>query len=373
MKIAYVYDVIHPYVIGGVQKRVWELATRLSSKGHHVTVFGMKHWEGKQVTEKNGVRLWGVCPPHPLFVNGHRSIKEALYFAWHLFRPLMKEEYDVIDAANFPYFPCFTAAFHHISRGSRLVITWHEIWGDYWFQYLGKKGFIGKSVEKLTVRLPHKAVAVSNRTKLNLQRLGRKDVHVIPSGVDLAAIQGLPPSVVSTDIIFVGRMTKEKNIPLLINAVRLIKDQGRNLTCLLVGDGPEKTRLQTIIADLGLQANVRIRNDIIEDSSEVFSLMKSSRLLVLPSIREGLGLVVIEANACGIPAVVVRHPLSAASDLIVEGENGFSCDPSPEDLAAKILAAVERQQPWDQACRKYAQGYDWKTVVEALEKVYCGP
>jgi glycosyltransferase involved in cell wall biosynthesis len=371
MKIAYIYDVIHPYVIGGVQKRIWEAARRLSMRGHDVTIFGMKHWKGDDVIYKENVRLWGVCPPLPLFVNDRRSVKEAVSIAWHLLPPLMKEKYDVIDVANFPYFPCFTAAFHHLAKGSRLIITWHEIWDEYWLEYMGRKGFFGKAVERLTVRLPHQAIAVSDRTRLRLERVAHKHVDVIPSGVDLRAIHELPPSPTTTDIIFVGRMIKEKNVSLLIEAIRLLKDQGRSLSCLLVGNGPEKAHLHSMITDMCLQSSVSIRDDV-EGDTEVLSFMKSSRVLALPSVREGLGLVVVEANACGIPAVVVRHPNSAATDLIVEGQNGFSCQPSATDLADKILAAIDRHQPWHDACRDVARGYDWDLVVDALEKIYQG-
>jgi glycosyltransferase involved in cell wall biosynthesis len=372
MKIAYIYDVIHPYVIGGVQKRIWEVATRLSRRGHDVTIFGMKHWQGDDIIHKDGVRIWGVCPPQPLFVDGRRSISEAITLAAHLLPPLMKERYDVIDAANFPFFPCFTAAFHHATRGSRLVITWHEVWGNYWYEYLGKKGSLGKAVEKLTARLPHQAIAVSPRTREALERLGRKRAEVVPSGVDTQAIRALPPASTRTDIIFVGRMAKEKNVSLLIEAMRLAKDRGRNLNCLLVGNGPEKAHIQSMIVEMDLQSQVALTGDV-EGDTQVLSFMKSSRVLALPSVREGLGLVVVEANACGIPVVVANHPNSAATDLVVEGYNGFTCQLSAADLADKILAAIDRSQPWDSACREFAQKYDWEPIVDALEKTYQGP
>jgi glycosyltransferase involved in cell wall biosynthesis len=369
MRVAYVYDVIHPYVIGGVQKRIWEVATRLSRRGHDVTIFGMKHWDGSNVLKREGVRLWGVCPPRPLFANGRRSITEAISFAVHLFPPLMREKYDVIDAANFPFFPCFTSAFHQAARGSHLVITWHEVWDEYWSEYLGRRGLFGKTVERLTARLPQTAIAVSHRTEVRLQRLGRRTVNVIPNGVDTQAIHRLSPASTRTDVIFVGRMTKEKNIALLIEALRLAKDQGRSLSCLLVGDGPERAHIDSMIAGMSLQGSIAVRGDI-EDDSQVLSFMKSARVLALPSVREGQGIVVIEANACGIPAVVAEHPNSAAGDLVVEGHNGLTCQLSATDLAEKIMAAIDREHSWDDACIQFAQKYDWDPIVDALEATY---
>lgn len=369
MKIACVYDVIHPYVIGGVQKRIWEVAIRLSSRGHDVTVFGMKHWDGESVIWKDGVRLWGICPPKPLFTDGRRSIAGAMSFTRHLLSPLLAERYDVIDAANFPFFPCFAASLHGLVRRSRLVITWHEVWDEYWLEYMGKRGMFGRAVERLTSRLPHHAVAVSDRTRKRLQALGRREVEVIPSGVDLPAIGAAHPSPLRSDIIFVGRMMKEKNVPLLLEALQLLSERNRRLSCLLVGDGPERAALQSQAASRGLQDQV-VFLTAIESSEEVFGLMKSSRVLVLPSVREGLGLVVVEANACGLPVVTVRHRYSAASDMVAEGENGFSCDLSAADLTAKLLAVIDRDRPWDESCRRSAGRYDWETIVQSIERAY---
>jgi len=153
MKIAYVYDVIHPYVPGGVQKRIWELSRRLVTKGHEVTILGMKHWNGDDVIVREGVRIRGICPPKDLFVNGHRSIGEALYVGWKSLPALSREHFDIIDCQNFPYFPCFSAKMASVLQRSPLLITWHEVWGNYWYQYLGKKGFFGAATERLAGRL----------------------------------------------------------------------------------------------------------------------------------------------------------------------------------------------------------------------------
>jgi len=369
MKIAYLYDVIHPYVAGGVQKRIWELSTRLAAKGHQVTIFGMKHWEGADIMYKEGVRLWGVCPPQELFADGHRSVKEAIYFAWRALPPLMRERFDVIDAANFPYFPCFSASINSLTRRSRLIITWHEIWGDYWYEYLGRKGIIGKIVERLTISLPHKAIAVSPSTKRGLERFGRKQVEVIPTGVDIRTIENVLPSARATDIIFVGRLTREKGIPLLIRAVHLIKEQRQDIGCLIIGDGPDREHLRHLVRDLDLEANVhfegRVENDI-----EVFSAMKSSRVFALPSLREGLGLVVVEANACGIPVVTIKHPLNAAQDLVTDGNNGYICELSEGDMAEKILMALGSRGDWEGRCKDFAREYDWDAIVDSIEQFY---
>jgi len=369
MKIACVYDVIHPYVIGGAQKRIWEISTRLTARGHQVTVFGMKYWAGDDIVFRQSIRLWGVCPPQPLFVGGHRSVREAIYYAWKVLGPLLKEKYDIVDAVNFPFFPCLSAACHSLIRRSKLAITWHEVWGRYWYDYLGPKGIFGKAAERTVACLPHRAIAVSQATKRDLDSLGHKAADVIPNGADIALITNTPPSDQPSDIIYAGRLTREKNVTLLIKAVNLIREERDAVRCLVIGDGPERQALEEEVRALNLSANVLFKGHKERDV-DVFSLMKSARVLVLPSLREGFGMVVVEANACGIPVVTVSHHQNSARDLVRDGLNGFVCDLSPEDMARKILSALDPGCDWAARCREAASAYDWDSIVDSLEQVY---
>ena len=369
MKIAYVYDVVHPYVIGGAQKRIWELSTRLAGRGHQVTIFGMKYWNGDDIVVRQSVRLWGVCPPQPLFVNSHRSVREAIYYAWKVLPPLMREKYDVVDAVNFPFFPCLSAAFHSLIRRSKLAITWHEVWGQYWYEYLGAKGLFGKAAERTVACLPQKAIAVSQATKRDLDGLGRKAAEVVPNGADIAVITNAAPSEEPADIIYAGRLTREKNVDLLIKAVNLIRGQGHSINCVVIGDGPEREALERQVADLGLSASILFKGHLEKDT-EVFSYMKSAKVLVLPSLREGFGIVVVEANACGIPVITISHRQNAARDLVTDGYNGFVCEMSEEDMAEKIRLALDPAQDWGTRCRDSASAYDWNAIVDSLEQVY---
>lgn len=370
MKIAFVYDGIYPYTIGGVQKRIWELATRLAQRGHEVTIFGMKHWEGEDITYKEGVRLWGVCPPQRLFVNSRRSIKEALYFAYKLLPPLLKERFDVIDAANFPYFPCFPAKLASVTKRSQLVITWHEVWGNYWYEYLGKKGFLGKVVERTVARLNDKVVANSEATKKGLKTIGvRKEISVIPNGVDVQKAEKIVRSNEGSDVIYVGRLSKEKNVHLLIKATGYVKREIPGIRCTIIGDGPEKENLQRLISQLNLRDNTCLK-EVVESEEQVFSWMKASKVFVLASVREGFGIAILEANACGVPAITVNHSQNAACDLIIDGENGFVCEVSESDIADRILRVMNSEQGWERKCLEFAKRYDWSGIVDSLERVY---
>lgn len=72
-------------------------------------------------------------------------------------------------------------------------------------------------------------------------------------------------------------------------------------------------------------------------------MIKSSRVLVLPSTREGFGVVLLEANACGIPVITLDHKDNAARDLIEEGKNGYTCGLDEKQIAERITDVFEKR------------------------------
>lgn len=371
MKIAVVNDTVYPYFKGGAPKRVWEIAWRLAQRGHSVHLFGMKYWDGEDTIIKDGVYLHGVCSAQELYgIEGKRSIKQAIYFAYKLLRPLLKENLDIIDCSNFPYFPCFSAKLHSMVKGSTLLITWHEVWGSYWYEYLGRKGIFGKWIERIVAHLSNTMIAVSENTKQGLPSLGVKgDIIVVPNGIGFEEIDTTRPIDDKSDIIFVGRLIKNKNVDLLIKSTALIKQATPNIKCLIIGDGPERSRLEGLASNLHLEKNVSFSGSL-DDSQDVFPRLKASKVFVLPSTREGFGIVSLEANACGLPVVTVKHPQNAAADLVVEGKNGFLCELNEEDMAGKIMMALERTQDMWQECLDYSKQYSWERVVDMIGDVY---
>ena len=91
---------------------------------------------------------------------------------------------------------------------------------------------------------------------------------------------------------------------------------------------------------------------------------------MLPSEREGFGIVVLEANACGVPVVTVKSPLNAAVDLIESGKNGYISEAKEEDLKNKIIKAISMKEKMKDHCIEFAKKYDWDLIIPLLEKYY---
>jgi glycosyltransferase involved in cell wall biosynthesis len=369
MKIAYVFDLIYPYEMGGAQKRIWELARRLAAKGHEITIFGMNYWIGDDQIYREGVRLWGVCPVIDIWEGNRRSIKEAIYFGWRILFPLLREKYDIIDCQNFPYFSCFSSKLASIVKKTPLTITWLEAWGTYWLEYLGAKGIIGKFVENLTTYLAKTVIAISPTTKSQLLELGMKStIEVVPCGISIKEIAAVSPGMVQSDLIFAGRLIKEKNVDVLIKAVALIKRKKPSIKCIVIGDGPERNNLESLVSNLDLNDNVFFAG-FLQNYDDVIGYMKVSKVFVLPSTREGFGIVVLEANACGLPVVTVEHSRNAASGLIEEGNNGFKCELFADDMAEKITRLLG-DKVIGQRCMEYSRQFDWDNIVDRIEVCY---
>ena len=373
MKIAYVYDRIYPYLKGGAEKRILEISKRLAERGHEVHLFGMKFWDGEDVFIKDGVFLHGVCEPMDMYVNGRRSIKEGLYFGIKTLTGL-KGDFDVIDCQEFPYFPCFSAKIHSLLKKTPLIITWYEVWDDYWFEYLGRKGFFGWAVEKLTAKLPEFVMPISEKIKEDLKKLNVPEeiMKVVPNGVDFYRLQGIKPFSERFDVIYVGRLISHKNVDILLKAISIVKKEISDVTCGIIGDGPEMNKLKALSRELELNDNVKFFG-FIESDEEVYARMKASKVFVLPSTREGFPNTIVEANSCGLPAIIVRHEKNAGVGVVKEGYNGFILNLSPEEIAEKVLYLLQNEDEMirlRENAREFAREYDWSIIVERIEKVY---
>ncbi|MCX9011240.1 MAG: glycosyltransferase family 4 protein [Candidatus Methanoperedens sp.] len=370
MKIAFVYDAVYPWIKGGAEKRIYELGRRLAERGNEVHVFGVRWWDGAGIIEKDGMVLHGVCAPMELYVNGRRSIPEAIVFSIRLIPALLRGKFDIIDVSAFPYFSCFAAKLASVLKRTPIVITWHEVWGDYWYEYMGWRGFFGKKIEYAVSKLTSNSIAVSALTGNNLRSLGTKSesIRIIPNGIDLRRIENIIPSAIECDVLFAGRLIKEKNIDMLLETVDHLRNTMPGIKCHIIGDGPEKERLTELANKRGLLDNVTFFGFMEYD--EMIARIKSSKVLVLPSSREGFGMVVIEAFACKVPVVTIKSRRNAAS-LLVNEKTGFVVDPDARELGSAIRTIItDGVHLKKTSLYATAQGYDWDRIVPGLARLY---
>jgi glycosyltransferase involved in cell wall biosynthesis len=373
-RIALVYDAVYPYQKGGGERRFRALAEQLAAAGCEVDLYGMRGWDGRaplQVSPR--VRLHGLCRSRRMYTSsGRRSIPQSLLFGLACLK-LLGKRFDVIDCCGFPFFSLFACRLVAALRRRTLVSTWHEVWGPaYWRDYLGPVGGrVGALVERVAVTLPDRIICPSRTTGQRVvSDLGyRRPVFLLPNGVDAGLADAVPPADRDVDVVFAGRLIPDKNVDLLLRALARLAADGRPVRGLVVGDGPERRRLERLCAELELTSSVTFTGSLLS-SGDVLSAMKAAKVLVLPSTREGFGMVVLEANACGVPVITVSSPSNAATELIHDGRNGWIVPADVDALADAVCRAVSMPAPAGVAA--HVDEYSWARLADryALRALY---
>jgi glycosyltransferase involved in cell wall biosynthesis len=348
VRILVVYDCLFPYTVGGGERWLRSVAERLAAEGHDVTYLTLRQWDPGAVVDVPGVRVVTAGPRMALYVAGRRRIGPPLVFGagvlWHLLRH--GGRYDVVHTASFPFFSLLAAALVRPLHRFGLTVDWWEVWTlAYWTGYLGPVGGrIGHLVQRLCARVPQRAIVFS---RLHAGRLRDEglcgEVEVLEgmfSPVKASSTLPAPPADDAGEIVFAGRLIPEKRAPALVPALVEARTRLPGLRAAIFGDGPERPEVQRRIAAAG--AGDWLRAPGFVSAEEVAAALRGALCMVLPSSREGYGLIVVEASAAGVPSVVVAGPDNAAVELVEEGVNGtVARSAMPADLADAIVRVAE--------------------------------
>lgn len=370
MDIAFVSNVVYPFVTGGAEKRIYEIGKRLVNSGHNVTVYGRHFWNGPRKTIHEGMTLCGVSPERDLYTDesGRRSITEALEFAKDIVDPLRRnmDTHDVVVASVFPYFPVLTAELSTLGTGTPLVTTWHEVWGDYWDDYMGSLAPFGKIVERVTARIPQHPIAVSGVTADQLAQYGQSQDHIqiIPNGIDYDWIQSVDAAEDGYEVLFVGRLIKDKQVDILLEAFDHIATDG--VTLGIVGDGPQREALEAQAKSLDSQEQISFLG-FLDDYEDVLAQMQAARVFASPSTREGFGITYVEAMAAGCTVIGANHPHSAASEVL--GPSGLLANPTEQSVARELKRALDGYKPTENPELR-AEQFDWKHIANDAAEAY---
>ncbi len=371
MKICIVSDFFVPHYSGGGEIRYFEIAKRLVEKGHQVDVICMKIAQAELSEEIAGINVHHIGPT--IENPPQRSGIDFIRFMGAVFHWILTHDYDIIDAQTYaPLIPAFLSA-----KLKRIPIigTIHDVSSgedDQWLQSSRTAAF----AEKILARLPYdKIITVSNATKKALVKYyGTKDerIEVVYNGVDLALIDSVNVEEKQEhSLIFVGRLAPHKHVDHILEVLKLLKNEIPDIKLKIVGNGIEKENLMQLTATWGLEDSVIFLHDL--SYLEVIAEMKKSTVLVLPSTREGFGMVLAEANACEIP--VIAYSSGGVVEVVQDAYNGFLVTAGDlENLEKKIQFLLN--DPADgikmgKNGRNNVETYfTWDIIVEEILKVY---
>lgn len=348
MRICLVYDCLYPHTVGGAERWYRALAEGLAGAGHEVTYLTRRQWpRGERPDGPAGTSVVVVAPGGPLYTaSGRRRIGPPLRFGLGVMRYLAthRSAHDAVHLCSFPYFPLLAARATLAGTGTSIAVDWFEVWTrGYWRAYLGPLGgAIGELVQWLCVQATGQAFVFSDLHARRLTDAGLRSTPVRLGGL-YGGDSGATPHPQPPDppvAVYAGRHIPEKQVTTLPAAIAAARERIPNLRGVILGDGPERGAVLASIAHEGLTGVIDAPGFV--PAPDVAATLANATCLVLPSAREGYGLVVIEAAAAGTPSVVAAGPDNAATELIEPGRNGvIARSARPADLAGAIAACVD--------------------------------
>jgi glycosyltransferase involved in cell wall biosynthesis len=374
MRICLLYDCLFPLTVGGAERWYRNLAERLAAEGHEVTYLTRLQWERDDPPLLDGVRVAAVSPRDALYgPDGNRRIAPPLKFGWGVLRYLWRRggDFDVVHTASFPYFSLLAAGLARVRHRFGLVVDWHEVWTrEYWESYIGRVGgTVGYLVQLACVRIPQRAFCFSRLHRDRLLAEGARTEPTILEGEYAGDLTPPSPNDAQPVVVFAGRHIREKHAPAIPPAVAEARRALPELTGVVFGDGPERGLVERAIDEAGAAGFVTapgfVSHDVLDEA------LRTALCMVLPSSREGYGMVVVEASSVGTPSVVVAGADNAAVELVEDGVNGFVAGSAePRELARAILRVnAEGRALRERTCAWFAANAERLSLEHSLRKV----
>jgi glycosyltransferase involved in cell wall biosynthesis len=336
--------------MGGAEVFTHELAKGLTKAGHNVTLFTSSFPNSKSDEESDGIRIVRRGGKFSVYQRAKKQYEKQF----------SKERYDIIvDEIN--TMPFFVPQFAR--NGEKVIALIHQLAREYWFyetpfpiSYLGyyflENRWLKKYVNTTTL-------TVSESTKQDLQQLGFKQIHLLPEGLNFEPLTIIPKKNTVPTIVFSGRLKHAKQPDHLIKAFVGIKKKCPRAELWIVGDGALRKILERKAVD-------GVTFFGVLDNGQRRELIANAWVLVNPSVREGFGLNIIEANALGTPCVAYDVP--GLRDSVKNLQTGLLAKAgSIDDLSEKILAVLGNEElRFDLGKRAldYSGIFNWKNCSE---------
>jgi glycosyltransferase involved in cell wall biosynthesis len=368
LKIVLVSDYYLPYVGGGVERVVEELAHNLVNFGHEVRVvtFNPDGWPARESVDGVDVVRLPAVNLQPI-VGVPAAVNAGLRLRHYL------DDADVIHVHNIFFMLSLLTA---LSRPKRpLVTTMHLASLENLPGMLGSLGrLFERSVGRYILHRSDAITAVSASAARHAEALRVEvPVHVIPNSVDVQRFRPPPESVAEESkgpsVLFLGRLSRNKGPQHLVEVIPRVLREIPDASFDFVGEGPMRESIAKQMAHLGLNGNARLRGKV----PDVVPILQRATVVTRPSLTEGMPLAVMEAMACGRPVVATR--VGGTEDLITHGETGILFDPGDVDALAdgliRVLEDPERAAAMGRRAREWTERQmTWEGLSRRYEAVY---
>jgi glycosyltransferase involved in cell wall biosynthesis len=213
------------------------------------------------------------------------------------------------------------------------------------------------------IKYAHLIFVVNSSTRRYLLHQGVESERVVVTmnGVETKEIVNLKEKKIF-DACFMGRLVKSKGVYDLLSIWKTVCSKRPNAKLAILGDGPERERLEKLIFETGLMTNITLFGFVTGDKK--YRVLKSSKIFIFPSYLESWGISIAEAMACGLP--VIAYNLSIYKEAF-DNKIITVCLGDVEGMAKHVIYLLENPEiaiKIGETNREFVKKYDWKTIAE---------
>ncbi|MEK7551088.1 MAG: glycosyltransferase family 4 protein [Patescibacteria group bacterium] len=338
---------------GGGEVYVSELAKRWVKMGHSVSLFCGQDVKGGLKDEEviNGIKVY------------RKGGRFTLYF-WafiYYFKKFRKDTDVVVDVQN--GIPFFTPLY---IRKPKIAVVYHVHGKQFFIELPFPINIVGFVIEKYLFPLFYintKIISISKTTKDDLIKLGLKSkgIEIVYCGINKIKANNSLNKFYKPTILYLGRIKKYKRVDLLIRVMPEILKKIPNANLIIAGWGTEASS----ITDMTMRSMSRRKVKIIGPVSEAEKnhLLSKAWVFVNPSIGEGWGISVIEANLHGAPTVAFN--VAGLSESVKDNQTGFLAENESEfvEKVCRVLSDKELRLRLSKNAKKWADTFDWESAA----------
>jgi len=341
---------------GGAEVFCHQIIIRLLQKGHNITLFTSQFPNS----------------PHSEIIDGLKVIRSggrySVYTKARKYFKRNKQHYDIfIDSIN--TIPFLSPKL--VQEKTLLPIVYQraaEIWFhevpfpiSHLFYYYLEKKWLSRYKENPTI-------TISNSSQDDLKSIGFKRTFIVPIGLGFEPLFEMALKESNPTVIFLGRLKKYKLPNHALEAFTIIKEHISGAKLWVIGEGPMLNDLRTMYKS----QDITFYGHTSEEQK--YALLRRAHILLVPSIREGWGLVVTEANAMGTPAIA--YDVHGLKDSVVDGETGILIkDRSEESLAhaaITLLSDKDLLRKYSENALAFSKRFTWDNSAEEFERIIEG-
>jgi len=322
--------------IGGIAQHVQGLSNFLRQNGHKVEILSSEN----------------------TFTIPIKGLKNPSFMISAFFKTKLKKGNDIVHAHNLP------SALSMKSTSGKKILTLHGIYSEQVDLLHGKTiANLSSSFEKDALTWADAITVISKDVYEHYRKLGF-ETHHIPNAIDISSLPTVKEKRYEKQIIFAGRLSKEKGIQ---NILEVAKNLPSDIHLLILGSGPEEERVQEL-------ANSKLNLHFLgyQSKEKTIGLIRGSDVLVQPSIAEGVSSTILEAMACGTPVIATN--VGGNKEVIEHDKTGILVEQySYEKFFDNILSLLEDKQKSrliSAKALKKVQQYDWSNIGNLYLKLY---